>query len=134
MDTTSSSAVVPAPLTLLLVEDDDSLRASLEEFLDDQGFAAKSADTVAGAWRQIQLQAPDLCLLDVNLPDGSGLEVLRKILEHGLSTRVIVMTAMPLAHLRPNYRCGNLVGWLAKPVAPDELLASVREATTASRA
>ena len=69
---------------------------------------------------------PQLCLLDLNLPDGSGLDLLKKLGDAKLQTRVVVMTAFDLHHARPSG--GLLVGWLIKPVNPVELLKLVEQA------
>ena len=69
-----------------------------------------------------------MCLLDLNLPDGSGLDLLRQIVERNLPPLVVVMTAFPLHHLRPNYPTSTLVDWLTKPVPPSVLLAAVQQA------
>ena len=113
---------------ILLVEDDASLRRSLGEFLKDSGYTSYTAGTLREAWETIRAVSPVLCLLDVNLPDGSGLDLLRAIIQEGLATRVIVMTAFPLQHLQPQYPAGTLVEWLTKPVAPAALLAAVEKA------
>ena len=68
---------------------------------------------------------PDLILLDLNLPDGSGLDLLKKLTDAHLQTPVIVMTAFDLHHARPENRL--LAGWLNKPVNPVELLALVEK-------
>ena len=116
---------------ILLVEDDASLRRSLGEFLKDSGYASYTAGTMREAWETIRAVSPALCLLDVNLPDGCGLDLLRGIIQEGLATRVIVMTAFPLQHLQPRYPAGTLVEWLTKPIAPAMLLAAVEKALKA---
>ena len=82
--------------SILLVEDDAVLQKSLREFLRDCGFSTLTAGTRVEAWEVIQTLKPALCLLDLNLPDGSGLDLLRNIVSHRLPVRVIVMTAYPV--------------------------------------
>jgi DNA-binding response OmpR family regulator len=110
---------------VLLVEDDASLRRSLCEFLHDHGFTTYSAGSNREAWQIIKSLRPSLCLLDLNLPDGSGLDLLRKLALQRLPVRVIVMTALPLKHLRPQYPPGTLAAWLTKPVPPQQLLETI---------
>ena len=111
--------------SILLVEDDASLRRSVGEFLKDSGYATYAAETMQEAWETIRAMEPAVCVLDLNLPDGSGLDLLRRIVQEQLPIRVIVMTAFPLRHLRPNYPEGTLVAWLTKPVAPMALLEAI---------
>jgi two-component system, NtrC family, response regulator HydG len=108
--------------TILLVEDDLSLQGSLCQFLGDHGYPTVAAGTARSAWELIQLHRPRLCLLDLNLPDGSGLDLLRRICELPTPTRVVVMTAFDLKHQRPAGAERVLARWLTKPVNPDELL------------
>lgn len=118
----------PATASLLLVEDDDSLRRSLCEFLKDNGYATYAVGTMNEAWEAVRAIRPTVCLLDLNLPDGSGLDLLRRIVADRLPTRVIVMTAFPLQHLQPSYPSSTLAGWLTKPVPPAALLETVEQA------
>ena len=120
--------MVPKACTILLVEDDASLRLSLAEFLKDHGYRPYAVGTLREASETLRATSPAVCLLDLNLPDGSGLELLRHIIEKKLPTRVIVMTAFPLQHLRPHDPAGNLTAWFTKPVAPGALLEAVEKA------
>lgn len=113
--------------TILLVEDDSSLRESLSQFLVDHGYRTVTAETARQGWQAVHEQRPVLCLLDLNLPDGSGLELLRKIVAEGSPMRVVVMTAFDVRHLRPAGLEGVLAGWMTKPVNPLDLLAVVED-------
>ena len=114
--------------SVLLVEDDVSLRRSLGEFLRDSGYQPYSVGTMREAWETLAAVQPSVCLLDLNLPDGSGLDLLRRIVQERLNVRVIVMTAFPLQHLQPQYPNRTLVAWLTKPVAPGALLEAMEKA------
>jgi DNA-binding response OmpR family regulator len=122
-----TQTMTPTAHAILLVEDDLSLRGSLCQFLNDHGYHTLTAGTARHGWEMISQQRPALCLLDLNLPDGSGLDLLRRIAQGGLPTRVIVMTAFDLKHLRPAGIEGTLVAWMTKPINPIDLLAVVEE-------
>ncbi len=111
---------------ILLVEDDPSLRRSLLEFLHDHGYQTLAASTVREAAELLKTSRPALCLLDLNLPDGNGMELFHCAAIQTAQTRVIVMTAFPLQHLRPADANGSLVAWMTKPVAPSQLLQALR--------
>lgn len=79
---------------VLLVDDHPMIAAALEMLLRESDYELLGrARTVAEANRQISKLKPDLVLLDVNLPDGSGLDVLRKINRMRVRPRVILLTA-----------------------------------------
>src|SRR5258708_7870362 len=114
------------PSTILLVEDDASLRKSLGDFLKDCGYHPHAVGTMREAWETLRAIKPRICLLDLNLPDGSGLDLLRRVAQERLGVRVIVMTASPPQPPRPSYPQAPPVAWLTKPVAPAALLAAVQ--------
>ncbi|MFL6774413.1 MAG: response regulator [Sphingomicrobium sp.] len=80
--------------TVLLVDDHPMIGAALEMLLRDSNYELLGrARTVAEANKQISRLKPDLLLLDVNLPDGSGLDVMRKISRARSRPRVVLLTA-----------------------------------------
>ena len=64
---------------ILVVDDDEAIRWTLNEALQSWGFAAIEAGSVAEALKQFKADLPAVVLLDIDLPDGSGLDVLRAI-------------------------------------------------------
>jgi DNA-binding response OmpR family regulator len=75
--------------TILLVEDDDATRAFLADNLLADGHDVIAADCARHGWRLMETKFPDLALIDVGLPDGSGLELVRRVREaDGVATRV----------------------------------------------
>jgi two-component system KDP operon response regulator KdpE len=103
-----------AGAAVLIVEDDPTLARAVARNLDARGYVTRGAGTVAEALRALEDETPTLVLLDIDLPDGSGWEVLRALRSGaGYRTPVIVMSAF-----RPNARLiGELscVGVLEKP-------------------
>jgi two-component system OmpR family response regulator len=114
---------------ILLVEDDRSLRASLRDFLEEHGFETHAAASRAEGQELLRRLRPAVCLLDMNLPDGSGLDLLRLVAAEGLGVRVIVMSAMPLGRLQEQFGPGVLAATLTKPVSPQQLLEAVTRIT-----
>ncbi len=66
---------------LLLVEDETDVLLSNQEYLQKCGFGVWTAETLAEAWELLQREHIDLIVLDINLPDGSGLDFISKIRE-----------------------------------------------------
>ncbi|MBV9280456.1 MAG: response regulator transcription factor [Chloroflexi bacterium] len=106
---------------ILVVEDDPALVRAIVRNLTARGYTARSAMTVEEATVALGEERPALVLLDVDLPDGSGWEVLRA-LRGGIHSDVpaIVMSA-----LRPNPRLVNELGCsgvIEKPFPMEMLL------------
>jgi two-component system, OmpR family, response regulator RegX3 len=78
--------------TILMVEDEESITVPLSEALDREGFDTQVAGTVAEALEKAAEQMPDLVLLDVMLPDGSGYDVARTLRESS-KVPIIMLTA-----------------------------------------
>src|SRR4051812_41006442 len=78
-----------AGATILLVEDDDATRTFLADNLTADGFELLVADCARDARRLLETKYPDLVVLDVGLPDGSGLDLLRAVREaDGVASRI----------------------------------------------
>ena len=66
---------------LLVVEDDPAVRAFLADNLTADGYVLHIAETVRDAVRVLEYKQPDLAIVDLGLPDGSGLDILRRVRE-----------------------------------------------------
>jgi DNA-binding response OmpR family regulator len=79
----------PDTSTLLVVDDDPQLARFLAENLVADGFEVLTASTVRDALRTLEYRRPDLAIIDVGLPDGSGLELVARVREaDGLASRI----------------------------------------------
>ena len=89
-----SMAATPIGKTVLLVEDDNWLRYIMAELLADDGYQVLEAATGSQALALVEEGLPDAVLLDLNLPELSGLDVLHELRtrKHLLSLPVIVMS------------------------------------------
>jgi two-component system phosphate regulon response regulator OmpR len=110
---------------ILVVDDEADLRATLAEYLDLHGFDVHVAEDGASMRRLVAERAPDLVILDLNLPHEDGLSLTR-----WLRATSQVGILMLTAHADPLDRVvGIEVGahdYMAKPFLPRELLARVR--------
>ncbi|HEX8200447.1 MAG TPA: response regulator [Isosphaeraceae bacterium] len=77
---------------VLLVEDHDTTRQVLSRLLSHYGWNVQTASSVAEGLASLASR-PDCIVLDLMLPDGEGEEVLRRVRDAGLRTRVVVTTA-----------------------------------------
>jgi DNA-binding response OmpR family regulator len=131
--------VQPLPMStrtsvILLVEDDSSLRDSLADFLADHGFETHAAGSRAEGQAMLRSLRPAVALLDLNLPDGSGVDLLRVIVQERLPVRAVVMSAFPSERLRQQFPESVLAALLTKPVSPQQLLDAVDRITRNGRA
>src|SRR5437870_2160115 len=117
---------------VLICEDDPSLRELMRPALGDYTFA-EAADA-AEAIELVQQFRPDLLLLDVMLPGGSGLDVLAELrLEPELAeTPVLVVSAFTSEADRRAAHDAGANRFLAKPFDPDELAAIARDLVAAT--
>lgn len=110
---------------LLIVDDDDEMRAMLTGYLRAQGFAVAAAANGAQARAAVDARRVDLILLDVMLGDESGIEFCRTLRE-GNDVPVIIVSALASDdHRMAGYRVGA-DDYVAKPFNPDLLLARVQ--------
>jgi len=89
-------------LRILIVEDSRSYRESLKEALDGKysNIIVEEAENAREALEKADLSRPDLIFMDIGLPDGSGLELTKKIKAKYPDVRVAVLTS----HDGPEYR------------------------------
>ncbi len=79
--------------TALIVDDEPDIRDLLEITLSRMGIATLTAENVASAKQQLADNPPQLCLTDMNLPDGNGIELVQWMQQHCPNTPVAVITA-----------------------------------------
>ena len=81
------------PRSLLIVEDEEIIRTSLSEFLTDEGYEVSAAATVAGALQHARHRDFQVAVCDVQLPDGDGLALLRRLQQLNPSVSGLIITA-----------------------------------------
>lgn len=79
--------------TALIVDDEPDIRELLEITLTRMGITTYTAEDLGAARALLEKHAPQLCLTDMNLPDGNGIELVQWIQKHSPSTPVAVITA-----------------------------------------
>ncbi len=113
----------PEVKKILLVEDDDSVAEGLRVLLIDEGFDVQLITTGRETVDVVRQFVPDLVLLDVNLPDVSGLEVYEQLIERWPSMRVILSTGH--ADARALGKLSGSVTTIMKPYDMSELLRTI---------
>jgi two-component system response regulator AtoC len=116
---------------ILVVDDDEAIRWVLREALQSWGFAAAEAGTVAGAMAQLNAELPTAVLLDIDLPDGSGLDVLREIKREHEDAIVIMITGNVHVDNTISALRGGAYDFIGKPINLEELRVTIRNAIEA---
>ena len=106
---------------LLIVEDDAALNYTLGVHFEERGFQISNALSVAEAWQCVVTAAPNVVLLDQQLPDGTGLELLGPLLERELDLPVIMITALNDLELAIRAIQQGAYDYIHKPIQIQEL-------------
>ena len=113
---------------ILVVDDDQMIRWTLREALQSWGFSTVEAGSVAEAVKQFQAELPAAVLLDIDLPDGSGLDVLRDIKrEHPEAIAIMITGNVQIDNTISALR-GGAYDFIAKPINLEELRVTLRNA------
>jgi DNA-binding NtrC family response regulator len=118
---------------VLIVDDEKLIRWSVRRQLEDWGYTPLEAESGTGGLAQIRAEVPDLILLDVRLPDLSGIEVLREIKQNNVAVPVIMITGDPqLDDIKTAIKLGAL-DFIKKPLDFDELQVTILNAIDRSQ-
>lgn len=120
-------------MRLLLVEDEPSVRDLLRESLEEAGWAVDEAEGVREALGLLEAFPYDLLVLDLALPDGDGLEILRQARAEGMSLPVLILTARDTLEARVLGLEQGADDYLVKPFYPREAVARARALLRRSR-
>lgn len=107
---------------ILLVDDDKNLSAEILEYLRAQLFTVDSVSTIKSARDYVIAASYDLIILDFNLPDGTGIELLKEIRSRGLLTPVLMLTNMSDINSKEAGFNSGTDDYLTKPFHPKELV------------
>ncbi|KAA0258688.1 response regulator [Deferribacter autotrophicus] len=78
---------------ILIIDDDPSIRSFYKEFLEEEGFKVYEAENAITGLKLYKELQPDIILLDINMPDKSGLDILKEIKKKDESTPIFLLTA-----------------------------------------
>jgi two-component system alkaline phosphatase synthesis response regulator PhoP len=114
----------PRPL-IVVVEDEEELSKLICQHLEEAGMNVQAYNRTAPALRFLQHNFANLILLDVNLPDGNGFELLKQLKEQDINTPAIFLTAN--THDQDKVKGLNLGGddYVTKPFSYTELVARI---------
>jgi len=110
--------------TLLIVDDDEPLRTRMAKAFAARGYETRMAVGPAEAVRLAEADSPELALVDLRMPDGSGLDLVRSLLDIDPATRIVVLTAYGSIATAVEAVKRGAVHYLTKPADVDEIVAA----------
>ena len=114
--------------SILVVDDERSIRITVKAFLEDDGHSVETAEDAQSAMVILEGRPTDVVLTDIVLPRMSGIDLLKRVREASPDVLVIMMTGEPtLETAAESLRCGAM-DYLQKPIAKNDLLKVIRNA------
>ena len=110
---------------LLIVDDDAPLRKRLARAMEQRGFTALQAESVAEASKVMSQNPLDFAVIDLKLEDGSGLSVVEKLKQRHPECRIIVLTGFGNIATAVAAVKAGATDYLPKPAGPDQIAAAL---------
>jgi DNA-binding NtrC family response regulator len=118
---------------ILVIDDEKSIREIFTVLLEEKGYRVETAETGAGGLARARTFSPDIVLLDMNLPDITGLETLTGIKTTLPQTDIVIITAFGTIRNAVEATKLGAYAYLEKPVDNDELLLTISRLTEVKR-
>ncbi len=119
---------------LLVVDDEPSILTTLQKALTLEGYAVDVAGGVKVAEEKLKKRSYDLCLFDVQLPDGDGIDLLQRMRAAKMDTPVVMMSGHATIDTAVRATRLGALNFLEKPLNTDALLITVETALRLDRA
>ena len=117
------------PLRVLIVDDHDFFRAGVRSVLAEHGLeVVGEAPSGSAALALIPVRAPDVILMDLHMPEMSGVEATRRLTDDGIDTPVVMLTVSSDPDDVVEALEAGAAGYLLKNAPPDEIVRSVESA------
>ena len=127
------SAFEPSEITIMVVDDELSVRQSLAAWFEDDGYRVVTAQNAAEALQRMQEQTVDLVFLDIKMPGRDGLEVLEDAMKMRPDLAVIVISGHATFETAVEATRKGAFDFVEKPLDREVVLLKVRKARDFSR-
>ena len=114
-------------VSALIVDDDRDVRRMLSSILEDEGYSVEAVDSGRNAISACEKLPFDVALVDINLPDVKGTELLRKMKQLQPKMVKIIITGHPSIENAVKALNEKSDGFISKPFDPQELLAMIKK-------
>ena len=123
----SQAKVEKVKTSVLIVDDDESIRRTLTRILAKEGFKVDTAPDSKQALQKSRLVHYDVALLDIRLPDTDGTTLLRMLRQENPEIKEIIITGYPSIENAIKAIDEGVDAYIIKPFKPADLLAKIRE-------
>ena len=117
-----------AQKTILVADDDASIRSLLKQLLSDEGFAVVEASTGVEVVDKVKESSPDLVIMDVRMPELDGIEALSRVKATNPKTAVLIMTAFGSSNAAIRAMELGAFDYITKPFELDKISLTVKRA------
>ncbi|MEM7781897.1 MAG: chemotaxis protein CheB [Planctomycetota bacterium] len=117
----NDSMEIVRPMKIVLVEDDDDARLTMQALLELDGHQVETAADGLEGLAVISEKSPDVALIDLSMPGLNGIELANELVKQGVKSKLIALTGHGQAADRKKTKAANFIGHITKPVDMDEL-------------
>ncbi len=122
------------PIRVLVVDDHDLFRSGLKALLTEEGFVVADVSSGTEALRRLEVQRPDVVVMDLNMPELPGIETTRRIMERFPGLPVLMLTVSTEQEQVVEAVLAGASGYLLKDADLQEISAGVRAAAAGQAA
>ena len=116
------------PPLIAIVDDDEPVRRALSRLLKASGFKVQAFSSGRAFLGSLREAHPDCVVLDLQMPDLNGVDVLKELRSRGLYLPVIIITAYDEPSVRANCLAAGASGYLSKPIDEAVLRQAIADA------
>ncbi len=118
---------MPEKVRILIVDDDEEALETISDILQEKGFYTETAKTGKEALEKVEKRVFNVVLLDIKLPDMSGIEVLKALNGKHLPTMTIMITANATMQNAVDANNFGASAYILKPIDPETLFRAIKE-------
>jgi FixJ family two-component response regulator len=118
---------------IAIIDDDPAVLKALKRLLSARSYQAETYESAEAFLASLPKSLPECLIVDLQMPDMTGLELQKHLLRSGIQIPVIIITAHDEAGARERCKSAGAVTLLSKPLQESVLLAAIDDATTRPR-
>jgi len=114
---------------VMVVDDEEDLRNLVKMVMEKEGFEVESAEDGNDFLEKVDRFQPDIVILDVMMPGPSTKEILQKLREKGVDSKIVLLTVVRFSNeeIKKLSEMGNVVGYMTKPFDIPELVSEINK-------